>query len=26
VLDEYFGLSPEKIAGRVASWLKELKG
>ena len=25
-LAEYFGLSPEKIAGRVAAWLKELKG
>jgi transketolase len=26
VLAEYFGLSPEKVAGRVAGWLKELKG
>jgi transketolase len=26
VLAEYFGLSPEKIASRVAGWLKELKG
>jgi len=26
VLAEYFGLSPEKIAVRVAGWLKELKG